>query len=41
MQSIEVRSRVGPDGILHLAVPVGIYDADLEITVTVRSVTTT
>ena len=39
MQSIKVRSHVGSDGILHLDVPVGIHDADLEVTVTVQSVT--
>lgn len=38
MQSITVRSHVGPDGILHLDVPVGIHDADLEVTVTVQPI---
>lgn len=38
MQSINLRSRVGSDGILHLEVPVGLTDAELEITVTVQSV---
>ena len=38
MQSIKVRSHVGPDGILHLDVPVGIHDVDLEVLVTVQSV---
>jgi hypothetical protein len=39
MQSIKVRSHVGSDGILHLDVPVGIHDVDLEVIVTVQSVT--
>lgn len=38
MQSINLRSRVGSDGILHLEVPVGLTDAELEITITVQSV---
>lgn len=33
MQSIKVRSRVGADGMLHLQVPVGIKDIDLEVIV--------
>jgi hypothetical protein len=33
MQSIKVRSRVGADGMLHLQVPVGIKDTDLEVLV--------
>ena len=33
MQSIKVRSRVGADGILHLQIPVGIKDTDLEVIV--------
>lgn len=36
MQSITLRSRVGEDGILHLEVPVGLTNADLEVTVTVQ-----
>ncbi|MCL1464730.1 hypothetical protein [Argonema galeatum] len=39
MQSIKLRSHVGEDGILHLDVPVGIADTDLEVTVTVQPVT--
>ncbi len=31
--------RVGEDGILHLDVPLGLNNADLEITVTVQPVT--
>ena len=33
MQSIKVRSRIGSDGILHLQVPVGMKDTDLEVIV--------
>lgn len=38
MQSITLRSRVGEDGILHLEVPVGLTNAELEVTVTVQLV---
>lgn len=43
MQSVTLRHRVGEDGILHLDVPVGLNDAELEVTITfkeVRPVTT-
>lgn len=40
MQSITLRSHVGPDGILHLNIPVGLHDAEIEVTVTVQPVTT-
>ncbi|NWF58200.1 MAG: hypothetical protein HXY43_02480 [Fischerella sp.] len=33
MQSIKLRSHVGKDGILHLEIPVGITDKDLEVMV--------
>ena len=36
MQTIKLHSHVGEDGILHLDVPVGIADRDLEITLTVQ-----
>lgn len=39
MQSITLRSHVGEDGILHLDVPVGVHDAELEVTVTLKAVT--
>lgn len=39
MQSITLRSHVGTDGILHLDVPVGLHDTDLEVTVTLKAVT--
>ena len=38
MQKITLRSHVGDDGILHLDVPIGVHDADLEITVTIQPV---
>ncbi|MEH2232875.1 MAG: hypothetical protein V7K71_25140 [Nostoc sp.] len=34
MQSIKLRSHVGSDGILHLEIPVGITDKEIEVTVT-------
>jgi hypothetical protein len=33
MQSITVQSHVGEDGILRLQIPVGVKDADLQVTV--------
>lgn len=38
MQSIKVRSHVGPDGILQLQLPVDLKDTDLEVTVTIRPI---
>ncbi len=40
MQSITLNSHVGEDGILHLDIPVGLTDTELEVTVTVQAVTT-
>ncbi|MCC5604827.1 hypothetical protein [Nostoc favosum] len=34
MQSIKLRSHVGSDGILHLEIPLGITDKEIEVTVT-------
>ncbi|MBE9038909.1 hypothetical protein [aff. Roholtiella sp. LEGE 12411] len=34
MQSIKLFSHVGADGILHLNIPVGITDKEIEVTVT-------
>lgn len=33
MDSIKVRQRVGQDGILHLEIPVGLTDRDVEVMV--------
>lgn len=33
MQSIKLRSHVGKDGIIHLEIPVGLTDKDVEIMV--------
>jgi hypothetical protein len=35
METIKVRSRSNEEGMLHLDVPVGIKDTDLEITLTI------
>ncbi len=39
MHSVKLRSRVGSDGVLRLDVPVGLTDAELEVTVTFKKVT--
>jgi hypothetical protein len=39
MNRMVVKSRVGSDGILHLALPVGVEDADKEVQVTVELIT--
>lgn len=36
MNRMVVHSRIGTDGVLHLAVPVGEADADREVTVTIE-----
>lgn len=41
MQSIKVRSHVGLDGILHLDIPVGMHDSEVEVTVQVQPVDST
>ncbi len=41
MQSVSLNYRVGEDGILHLDVPVGLTNTDLEVTVTVQPITQT
>ncbi|HEY9808863.1 MAG TPA: hypothetical protein V6D13_05930 [Halomicronema sp.] len=38
MDSIKIRSHVGSDGILHLDVPVGFCDEEIEVTVMVEKV---
>ena len=41
MESLKLRYRVGVDGILHLDVPVGWQDAELEVTVMIEPVKST
>lgn len=36
MAPIYLKAKVGPDGILHLDVPVGVGDANVEVEVTVN-----
>jgi hypothetical protein len=38
MNRVVMKSKVSRDGILHLAVPVGLADADREVQVTVEAV---
>jgi len=38
MQNFELRSHVGPDGMLHLHIPVGVTDSEVDVTVTVKPV---
>jgi hypothetical protein len=38
MKTIKLRSRVGSDGTLHLDLPVGLSDTELEITVTIEAI---
>ncbi|MBE9062843.1 hypothetical protein [cf. Phormidesmis sp. LEGE 11477] len=33
MESVKVRQRVGQDGILHLEIPIGLPDQDIEVMV--------
>ncbi len=40
MQSIKIRSRVGEDGILHLNIPLGMKDKEVEVMVIYQSVET-
>jgi hypothetical protein len=39
MQVVTLRHRVGQDGILHLDVPIGLTEAELEVTITFKKVT--
>ena len=41
MKSINLTAQVGEDGILHLDVPLGMNNTQIEVTVTVKSVTPT
>jgi hypothetical protein len=36
MQGIQIQSRVGPDGVLHLSLPLGPDDANADVVVTVQ-----
>jgi len=38
MQCIKLHSHIGADGILHLELPVGMTDTEIEVTVTVKAV---
>jgi len=38
MAHIEMKSRVGPDGVLNITVPVGASEANREVKVTVESI---
>ncbi len=38
MESIKLRSHVGPDGLLKLEVPVGVVNMDLDVVVSVEPV---
>jgi hypothetical protein len=38
MESVRVRQHVGPDGILHLEIPVGLTDREFEVIVVYQSV---
>lgn len=40
MESIKVRQRVGQDGILHLDIPVGLSDRDIDVMVIYQPVQT-
>ena len=37
MTSIELRTRIGPDGVLSLTIPVGMSEANREVKVVVES----
>jgi hypothetical protein len=38
MQSIKLKAHVGPDGLLKLEVPIGMFDTELEVLVVVQPV---
>ncbi|WP_414574750.1 hypothetical protein [Anabaena sp. CCY 9402-a] len=38
MESIKIRSHVGADGILHLDIPIEIANTEIEVTVTIQTV---
>ena len=37
MQAIKIRAHVGSDGVLNLAVPIGMYNQDVETVIVVQS----
>ena len=39
MQTIKLRSKIGKDGILHLDIPVGVTETELEVTLMFESET--
>lgn len=41
MESFKVRQQVGPDGILHLDIPVGISDREVEVMVIYQPISST
>ena len=41
MQSIKLKKRVGEDGILHLDIPLGMKDKEVEVMVIYQSIETT
>jgi hypothetical protein len=38
VQSIKLKSRIGSDGILHLDIPVGLTDRDLEVMIIFQAI---
>ena len=40
MKTLTVMSKTGPDGYLHLAIPTGIADGDVEVVVVINELTT-
>jgi len=38
MQNFKLRSHIGSDGMLHLQIPVGVTDSEVDVTVTVKPV---
>lgn len=38
MESIKIRSHVGADGILHLDIPIEMANTEIEVTVTIQTV---
>jgi hypothetical protein len=36
MHTVSLRQKTGPDGVLHLAVPIGVADAECEVVVVLQ-----